>query len=75
MCICLNSIISNQRDMIREIQEDDFEKEYMNLINQFTRYPEPISFDTFKETLAQIKQNRSKIFVIEENGCIVDLSI
>ena len=71
MCICLNSIISNQRDMIREIQEDDFEKEYMNLINQFTRYPEPISFDTFKETLAQIKQNRSKIFVIEENGCIV----
>lgn len=57
--------------MVREIEEDDFEKGYMNLINYFTRYPEPISFDTFKETLAKIQQNRSKIFVIEENGRIV----
>jgi glucosamine-phosphate N-acetyltransferase len=56
---------------IREIEENDFEKGYMNLINYFTRYPEPIPFNIFKETLIKIQQSRSKIFVIEENGRIV----
>ena len=57
--------------LIRDIKEDDYEKGYMNLINFFTRYPEPISFDIFKETLTKIQRNGSKIFVIEENNRIV----
>ncbi len=58
-------------EQIRLLETDDYHKGYMNLINFFTRHPEPITFDTFKETLGKITQNGSKIFVIEENSNIV----
>ena len=58
-------------ETIREIQERDFEKGYMNLINFFTRYPEQISFDMFQAAVTKIKQNGSTIFVIEEENRII----
>lgn len=57
--------------MIRNLDNNDFNKGFIELINTFTRYPEPISFDRFSSTLKNIEAQGSFVFVIEEDTKIV----
>ena len=50
---------------IRLITENDYYKNYMNLINYFTKNPRSVSFEEFKENLT------NNIFVIEKNNIII----
>jgi glucosamine-phosphate N-acetyltransferase len=56
---------------VRQLQEDDFHKEYMSLINIFTRNPQEVSFETFTNALSLMNARGSYVFVIEEDKRIV----
>lgn len=57
--------------MIRSIEESDYYKGYMNLINTFTRNPQELSYDIFKDILQKIKQQNAEVYVVEKNNTIV----
>lgn len=56
---------------IRKIDYNDYFKEYMYLINVFTRYPEKQSYEEFCIVLDKIKSHNAHIFVIEHNSKII----
>lgn len=60
-----------EKCIIREIEENDFYKNYMNLINYFTKNSEYISFDKFNEQIKNIKNQNSHIIVIEYDNKII----
>jgi GNAT superfamily N-acetyltransferase len=57
--------------MIRLIEEGDYFKGYMDLINVFTREPRQLSYEVFCDTLKQIQSQNSEIYVIEKETQIV----
>ena len=57
--------------MIRQIQKEDYNKGFLNLINIFTRDPIEKSYEDFCEILNLINSQGSEIYVIEEDGIIV----
>jgi len=61
----------NDEYTIRKIEYNDYYKEYLNLINSFTRCPEFKSYDEFCIILDKIYSNNSHIYVIEHNNKIV----
>jgi glucosamine-phosphate N-acetyltransferase len=56
---------------IRKLEYSDYYKGYLELINVFTRVPEPASFAGFCKTLDTIYSQNSYIYVIEEDGKII----
>ena len=57
--------------IIREIEENDYHKNYMEVINYFTRTPQKISFEEFKNQLNKCLSQNTKIFVVEYNNIII----
>jgi ribosomal protein S18 acetylase RimI-like enzyme len=56
---------------IRKLEYSDYYKNYLNLVNTFTRYPEDKSYDEFCNILDIINNNNSHIFVIECDNKII----
>lgn len=61
----------NNEFIIREINDGDYFKNFMNIINYFTREPILITFEEFKERIYNIKKQNSIILVIEFNNIII----
>ena len=57
----------NDTFTIRKLEYNDYYKDYMDLINSFTRSPESKTYDEFCMTLDKINSHNSHIFVIEHN--------
>ena len=57
--------------MIRHIEETDYYKGYLPLINIFTRSPQEKSFEEFKEMIQKVYSQNAEIYVIEVDGKIV----
>lgn len=61
---------------IREIEDEDFHKGYMNVINTFTKIPLDISYDAFKEYLQKtINQNATILVAVYDNNIVGTLKI
>lgn len=56
---------------IRSIEYTDYHKDYLQLINTFTRNPEMKSYEEFCFILDKINNQQSFIFVIEHDNKIV----
>ena len=52
---------------IREIEDDDYYKGFMDVINIFTRNPLHINHDAFKEYLKKIKNQNAVVLVAVDN--------
>lgn len=57
--------------IIRKIEYNDYYKEYLELINTFTRYPESKSYDEFCKIIDIVTNQNSHIFVIECDNKII----
>jgi glucosamine-phosphate N-acetyltransferase len=57
--------------IIREIEAEDYHKGFMDVINVFTRYPRPISFDEFTDFVTKAKNQNAIILVAEQDKTIV----
>lgn len=56
---------------IREIHKSDYYKDYMKLINNFTKNPVTITYDNFCAAIDTIRQQNGHIFVIEDSEKII----
>ena len=61
----------NDTFTIRKLEYNDYYKDYMDLINSFTRSPESKTYDEICMTLDKINSHNSHIFVIEHNNKII----
>lgn len=62
--------------IIREIEDEDYYKGFMNVVNIFTRHPSEISFADFKEYLKKtINQNAIILVAIDNNVIIGTLKV
>ena len=57
--------------MIRFLEENDYNKGFLELINVFTRNPTIISFQDFSSAYERIQQQGGRIYVIEQDNRIV----
>ena len=55
--------------MIRELEKEDYHKDFLDLINYFTREPKCFTYDEFINIFTKI--NDSLTLVIEENNIII----
>lgn len=57
--------------MIRLLEKNDYYKNYMNLINCFTRDPIPITYEQFTTQFDKIRNQNIHVIVIELNNKII----
>ena len=62
-------IKKNYYKMLRKLEKEDYYKEFMELINYFTRYKQHITYDNFEQVF-EINEGNI-ILVIEKNNRII----
>jgi glucosamine-phosphate N-acetyltransferase len=66
-----SNIIKLMCENVREIDNDDFYKGFMDVINVFTRRPKDITYDEFVDHLTKVKNQNTITLVVESDGKIV----
>jgi predicted GNAT family N-acyltransferase len=57
--------------LIREIEDNDYYKGYLNVINVFTREPTDVDYESFKKQLNNCLQQNAIILVAENDDMII----